>query len=225
MLVTGFEWMLSSVQGRTRDTGKQKTWFMPGDTNSPMGGDQLYLGETRRQQNRGCDDSMQIQTEGSGGVSSNNHVFCFYPHCSSPGAFIDVWGEVTGGQNVEGLDPGKLLRGGSSFSSHRSGSEDSISDRTNPKCEGGEAGGPQWTAEALKWPYRRLRLGISSISPSGSHTAGFSMFRTWLILSHHMYLPWPPEVACIPSPVDVISPCFIFFNHTLCFMELLYLLH
>ena len=49
--------------------------------------------------------------------------------------------------------------GGSSFSSHRFGSEDGISDRTNPKCEGGEAGGPQWTAEAFKWAYRRLRLG------------------------------------------------------------------
>lgn len=100
--------MLSSVRGMTRDTGEQKTWFTPGDTNNPMRGDQLYLGETR-QQNQGCDDSMQIQAEGSGGVSSDNRVLCFYPHCSSPRPFIDVSGEVTGGQNGEGLALGRYL--------------------------------------------------------------------------------------------------------------------
>ena len=61
-----------------------------------------------------------------------------------------------------GSGPGKLLRGGSSFSSHRFGSEDGISDRTNPKWEDGKAGGPQWMAEALKWAYRRLMLGLGT---------------------------------------------------------------
>lgn len=84
---------------------------MPGKTNNPVGGDQLYLGETR-QQNQGCDDSVQTQAEGSGGVSSDNRISCFSPHCRSPGAFIDVSGEVTGGRNVEGLDLGSYLEEG-----------------------------------------------------------------------------------------------------------------
>lgn len=71
----------------------------------------MYLGETR-QQNQGCDDSAQTQAEGSGGVSSDNRISCFYPHCRLPGAFTDVSGEATGGRNMEGLDLGSYLEEG-----------------------------------------------------------------------------------------------------------------
>lgn len=72
-------------------------------------------------------------------------------------------GEATGRSGAEGLDLGSYLEEGVLLLV--------VVDLDRKMAfligriqngEGGEAGGPQWMAEALKWAYRRLMLGLGT---------------------------------------------------------------
>ena len=165
---------------------------------------------------------MQIQAEGSGRVSSDNRILCFYPWCSSPRPFIDVSGEVTGGQNGEGLALGSYLE------------EAVLSvvidlDRKMAFLIGriqnvkvGKLVAPSGQQRHSSGPTGDWGWALARMSPSGSHTAGFSVFRTWLILSHHMYLPWLAVLHLLMSyhPVSFFIILYVLWNYSIYYIWL-----